>query len=325
MQLVFDYRASSILYLFLLENKGSGKWMIPTNVCHFIPACFIKSNCPFEIIDVNLDTLRMSEEEVISRLIKDGRSYSGILTVRNFGEEFPQISLFNKIKKLAPHLIIIDDACLSYPDLDSTISHQVDLELYSTGYSKPVDISYGGFGKIQDNQKKIIPKELNFDEKKLKQMNSFYKGSLENSIGVKQTNFKTNWLLSKKINQKEYINNVKLNITKSRIHREKINNTYEKYLNPRLKETRLSTNWRYNIRLSNPRKVLEKIFEKGLFASQHYYPLNLAFKKGHCPNWENVYKTMLNLFNDHRFSELQAKKCCQIINRYGKELNRKKT
>ena len=28
MQLVFDFRASSILYLFLLENKGKGKWMI---------------------------------------------------------------------------------------------------------------------------------------------------------------------------------------------------------------------------------------------------------------------------------------------------------
>ena len=73
MQLVFDYRASSILYLFLLENKGKGKWMIPTNVCHFIPACFIKSNCPFEIIDVNLDTLRMCEQDVISRLVKDGK------------------------------------------------------------------------------------------------------------------------------------------------------------------------------------------------------------------------------------------------------------
>ena len=57
--------------------------MIPTNVCHFIPACFIKSNCPFEIIDVNLDTLRMCEQDVISRLVKDGKNYSGILTVRS--------------------------------------------------------------------------------------------------------------------------------------------------------------------------------------------------------------------------------------------------
>ena len=110
MQLVFDFRASSILYLFLLENKGKGKWMIPTNVCHFIPACFIKSNCPYEIIDVNLDTLKMCEKEVISRLVKDGKNYSGILTVRNYGEENPQVAFFNKIKKLAPHLKIIDDA-----------------------------------------------------------------------------------------------------------------------------------------------------------------------------------------------------------------------
>ena len=32
---------------------------------------------------------------------------------------------------------------------------------------------------------------------------------------------------------------------------------------------------------------------------------------------------MLNLFNDQRFSDLQAKKCCQIINSYAKVLNNK--
>ena len=63
-------------------------------------------------------------------------------------------------KKLAPHLKIIDDACLSYPNFNSKISHQVDLELYSTGYSKPVDIGYGGFAKIHDNQKKINTDEI---------------------------------------------------------------------------------------------------------------------------------------------------------------------
>ena len=159
------------------------------------------------------------------------------------------------MKKLAPHLKIIDDACLSYPNFNSRILHHVDLELYSTGYSKPVDIGYGGFAKIHDNQKKIIPKELNFDEKRLTQMNNVYKNSLNNSIRIQKANFKTNWLLSKKINQKEYINKVNLNLAKSRIHREKINNTYDKYLNPSFIETRLSTNWRYNIRLSNPIQV----------------------------------------------------------------------
>ena len=70
--------------------------MIPTNVCHFIPACFIKSNCPFEIIDVNLDTLRMCEQEVISRLVKDGKNYSGILTVRSYEKKILKLHFLIK-------------------------------------------------------------------------------------------------------------------------------------------------------------------------------------------------------------------------------------
>ena len=52
MYLAFNTRATSILYSFLLQNKGKGLWMIPVNICHLIPACFIKAKCPFEFIDV---------------------------------------------------------------------------------------------------------------------------------------------------------------------------------------------------------------------------------------------------------------------------------
>ena len=40
----------------------------------------------------------------------------------------------------------------------------------------------------------------------------------------------------------------------------------------------------------------DKIFENGLFASQHYFPLNRVFDSNLCPNWENAYKSILNLF-----------------------------
>ena len=38
-------------------------------------------------------------------------------------------------------------------------------------------------------------------------------------------------------------------------------------------------------------------------------------------SWENAYKSILNLFNDKRFSTEQAEKCCEIVNKYAKAIN----
>jgi len=322
MQLVFNIRATSILYFFLLENKGNGVWMIPVNVCHLLPACFIKADCPFEIVDVDENTLAMDEEKVVQNLVKKPDKYSGILTVRNYGEDLPRSSFFSKIKKINPSIKIVDDACLSFPDFDKQILKEVDLELYSTGYSKPVDIGYGGFGKLQSNYHLEIKGHLEFDESALIDMNKYWFNiSKSYKSQLKFQEFNSNWLQSQSIDYLKYIEEVNKSLLEAKSHKAKLNKIYDELLSSNIKEKRLSSNWRYNIRLANPRYVLEKINEEGLFASQHYLPINKVFDDTSCPKWEKNYNSILNLFNDYRFNEEKATQCCKIINYYAKIIN----
>lgn len=320
MKRIYNTRASAILFSFLLKNKGDGMWMIPVNVCHLLPACFIKADCPFEIIDVNNRTLTIDQDIVLQKLIKNPNKYSGILTVRNYGEEKGQISFFSKIKKQAPHLKIIDDACLGYPDFNNQLPKEVNLELYSTGYSKAIDIGYGGFGKIHANDSLENITDFNFDEKSLIEMNQYYINVINNSTHINNECFKSNWLNSELIDVKLYKEEVNAFIPKAKSHKAKLNEIYDDLLLPKFKEKRLSVHWRYNLRLANPNFVLDKIIQEGLFASRHYYPLNKVFTNTFCPEWETAYNFMLNLFNDFRFNEEKARECCKIINHYAKEV-----
>lgn len=321
MYLTFDIRATSILYSFLQKNKGNGIWIIPVNVCHLVPACFIKAKCPFEIVDVDKLKLDLDENQVIQKLIEYPRKYSGILSVRNYGGDYSKESFFKKIRKHEPDIKIIDDACLSYPDINTPLSSLVDLELYSTGYSKPLDLGFGGFGKLHTQENQMKPMNLNFEKESLKKMNNYYVYLTKKFMKAEHNRFKTSWLNSENINSSEYLNQISSNFEKTKKHKNKINKIYDNLLKLNLKERRLSTNWRYNIKLLNPDLVLDKIFENGLFASQHYFPLNRVFDSNLCPNWENAYKSILNLFNDKRFSTEQAEKCCEIVNKYAKAIN----
>ncbi len=100
MYLTFDIRATSILYSFLQKNKGNGIWIIPVNVCHLVPACFIKAKCPFEIVDVDKLKLDLDENQVIQKLIEYPRKYSGILSVRNYGGDYSKNHFLKKFENM---------------------------------------------------------------------------------------------------------------------------------------------------------------------------------------------------------------------------------
>lgn len=320
MYITFSRRATSILYSFLLQNKGEGIWMIPVNVCHLIPACFIKASCPFEIIDVEAEHFLINEDQVIKRLKKNPYKYSGILTVRSFGLNSSQILFFNKLKKYIPHLKIIDDACLGYPNFDNDISEFVDLELYSTGYSKPIDLGFGGFGKLHSKKNLKSNIKLDFDKYALNEMNSHYLESCNNLRFAREEVFRSNWLINGEIDEDRYTKEVKKKLSEALSHKKRLNKIYDESINSVFKEKRLSSNWRYNIKCENPSFVIKKINEYGLFASRHYFPLNKIFGKESCPVWENMFNSILNLFNDHRFNDQKARKCSEIINQFAKPI-----
>ena len=319
MHLSCSTRASSILYSFLHSQTEEGIWIIPVNVCHLIPATLIKAEKPFEIIDVCKKTLDINEEFILEKISNNPKRYAGLLSVRSYGKETVNQVFFQQLKATAPHLKIIDDACLSFPNLESQLPKEVDLELYSTGYSKPVDLGYGGFGKFHLDLSNE-PLDDVFDENALNQINDHYVQSMNKQKRVDFQLFKTNWLNIAAIDEVNYVEQIKLSIDEARKHKHQINEVYNSLLKPSYREKRLSSNWRYSIRVSNPKVILNEIINNGLFASQHYFPLNKIFGYSSCPNWERVFDSIINLFNDSRFTVEQAEKCCKIINQNAEEV-----
>ena len=163
--ILFETRASVILYnvLFSLKKFGFLKkdsvFLIPLNVCPIVPAVFLKAGVKFDFVDISLETLCIDETLLIRRAIED-KNIKGILFVKTYGTEYEPLEAFKIIKNKNKNIFLIDDCCLKAPDFDYDINKSLsDLVLFSTGYSKYVDIGWGGFGFLKDKYffvKKIL-------------------------------------------------------------------------------------------------------------------------------------------------------------------------
>lgn len=67
--------------------------------------------------------------------------------------------------------------------------------------------------------------------------------------------------------------------------------------------------------------MLDKIFTKGLYASNHYMSVARIFKQQICINAEREACQIINLFNEEKYSENMAFETAKIINDYLIELS----
>ena len=313
-------RASTILYNFILSNdKVKGTWLIPTNVCHFVPATILKAGAKIEILDISEKDLCINQDQVTSRLMNNKKKYSGIIYVRSYGVDNNAADFFSKIKKIKSNLLLVDDKCLGIPSFDKKINLLVDLELFSTGYSKYIDLGYGGFAKLNSkcNYDKI---RLKYSKKDEDTFSEYFKNIVYNNTKVDQQELveivNLNWLNSKEIiNKKTYFTEVKAAIKKTKVNKAAINNVYKKALINDVNFKESSANWRYNILVNKRDEILKNLAAQGLFASKHYYPLSKIFEANETPIWNFIYNKILNLFNDFRYTINQAKKTTAIINK----------
>lgn len=322
---VFDVRASVILFNMLVSLKKqrphtSDKYfLIPSNVCPIVPAIFLKAKVSFDFLDVSLSSLCMDENLLIDR-IKIDKNVEGVLYVKTFGVVFDSENLFQKIKKINNNIFVIDDCCLCPPNFDYKIENSAaDAALFSTGYSKYIDIDWGGFGFLKDNfiySQKIIPFNP-IDLKKITlEMNN---GLIEKSIFLYKDN---DWLGSEiKLhdNIDDYSSQVIGRLDEIIKHKDTLNNIYSKNLNKRIQLGQEFWNWRFSIFVESKKELLDKIFDVGLFASSHYQDISEMYIKQETyfknrSNANFIHSKIINLFNDFRFSEDDAYKVVKVIN-----------
>ena len=282
--ILFRNRAAIVLYEALMTLDKDKKFLLPLNICPIVPDTFLKANIKFEFIDININTLCM-DENLALEAIKNDSSIGGILFVNTFGTKIDSEVFYRKIIGTNPDIFIIDDQCLSVQDFAFDIDNSfASLALFSSGYSKYVDIGYGGFGFLKDNEFK-----------------RFF-----------QDNSKSEDFLA-------YRADIKEKIPLMRKHKDKMNSIYRRNISSDLHLGESFENWRFSILINNKELLLEKIFqEEDLFASSHYAAVDCKYVDNPIKdsNSHKIASKIVNLFNDFRFTEEKAIKTAEIVNNF---------
>ena len=316
MRRVIEARASTILFKFLVTNKryfGNGKFLLPANVCPIVPVTFLKAKVSFEFFDIDPQSQSMDQDAVYSRIQSDSDSISGLIYVHSYGFKQNIRSLFETIGKKWPEKYLIDDQCTCIPDTSgiSVLEHS-SLTLFSTGYAKFVEFGKGGFGFLGQRALYNEYREQ-FNNLAHCQLVEQMKTALSKDLPFVYQD--SPWLMyDNDISERTYIESINKKIPNVVINKERINSIFMENL-PNEIQMGAKFSWRFNLQVNNKDHLLNKIFESGLFASSHYKPLSSVFGGGEAPVAAHFHNRMLNLFNDHRFTEEMAFKVCKIINR----------
>jgi hypothetical protein len=238
------------------------------------------------------------------------RKFGGLLYAHTYGALSTPLDFFASIKQLAPELILVDDRCLCIPGFE--IDTPADLVLYSTGYAKIVELSFGGYAFAQDDLE-YQPSHLPFDPKDYAELEVSYKKALQAHEAFIYHD--SNWLETDAPMPAwyDYRQQIKNELNGSLSHRAELNEVYRKLLPPEIQLPQAYQTWRFNVCVKNQAHVLNAIFNAGLFASSHYASLAGIMAEGQAPIAEAFAGQVINLFNDHHFDIQKAEKICKLI------------
>jgi hypothetical protein len=310
--IVFEQRASTILFNVLVSLHSSRPFLLPAHVCPIVPLTFLKAGQPFEFVDISEDSLCMDEESVLSRLRSGSGRYAGVLFVRTYGYMGHFSRFFKAVKSADPDLIVIDDRCLVFPEFEDTLPDGVDIILYSTGDKKPVELGFGGLGILREG----IPcpgSSLPFNPADLEILTRTYKTVVDRGERYQYTD--SDWLDTSRpsVALDRYRSLVESRSSGILRHKQALNRIYSRELPESVQLPEAYQTWRFNIRVPGKEALLRRIFQEKLFASSHFAPLTGIFSGGEAPRARQLHERVVNLFNDHYFDEKRAIRLTRII------------
>ena len=309
--ITFANRASAVLFGFLRSRSFNKPFLLPANVCPVVPLTMMKAGIDFEFVDID-ERHTMSENLALDRVSKG--SYSGLLFVHSYGHCFDNTAFYAELKIINPSLCIIDDRCLCKPELDDYLPERVDMALFSTGYAKYVELSFGGYGIVKEVPANIEVEGGDYSEEDESKLQVYIKDCLTSH---KQYVWPADypWLDCSplKMDPEQYFGIVRAKIKKVKTDKEIINKIYRQNIPSELQWGDGYDDWRFMISVQNREVVLKSIFDAGLFAGTNFPSVAWMFKGQHCNKAEEESSHILNLFNDFRVNEEMAYKTCEII------------
>lgn len=309
---IFANRASALLYGFLINHKFQKPFLLPANVCPVVPLSFLKAGVDFEFVDI--DESHAMNQYICLNKISTG-NYAGVLFVHAYGRDYDVTDFYKNIKSYDSEICIIDDRCLCIPDTNKVLTSScIDFQLFSTGYAKYVELSYGGFANVL---KDIDLNRLGdaFYDKEVEINQQFYIKQCFNEKGRYSLSPDIPWLdcSNLKMTGKEYLALIEKKRLIVQENKELINSIYRENLPQSIQMGNEYENWRFCILVNNQQQLLEQIFKNNLFAGTNFPSVSYMFKGVHSQNAESESSRIINLFNDFRMNEEQAKRLCEII------------
>ncbi|SMG46671.1 hypothetical protein [Paenibacillus aquistagni] len=313
--MIFEPRASAVIYNLLNSYEGDKVFLVPANVCPIVLVTFLKAKKRFELIDISNQTLCMDEEDALRKLGNNPSKYAGVFFVRTFGVLGSFEHFYEEIKKINEDFLIVDDQCLSAPDPELSKDTIADVVLYSTGYAKIVDLSYGGLAQLKPNIR-YNKNTLSFDEQSHDRIINEYKNSIANNsmFLYKDCDWLDNTHVG--ISLEHYLSSIEEAYKTSIETKNIINKIYSENLPQSIQLDSKYQLWRFNIRTSKKDEILDALFKNKLFASSHYASLKGIFSLGKAPNAEDLHANVINLFNDRNYDEERAYRTVEIINKF---------
>jgi hypothetical protein len=312
------HRASSIIFDLVAERKG--EWIIPDNVCHAVYASILAAGGQPLLTDINRDTLEL-DQDIVLDILKSYPNVQGMIMVRTYGNTSQNYhTFFGEARSVNNHLLIIDDRCLTIPELYIE-EENADVYLFSTGYSKVVDLGYGGYAF---STQKVVSMKKPFTSQDEKRFDDFFRSAVYSgdTVSLDELNkiSNTNWLNFDSTDETSYFNSISTAKADVLNLKQQLNSIYRD-LNPDFILGEHFNNWRFNIAVANRDEILYLLTENKLFASKHYYPLSKLSGQPGNDTWKSIYPNIINLFSDFRYTINQAEQTVALINKYGRPLS----
>jgi hypothetical protein len=312
-------RASTVLYDFLKRDVSNGdKYLLPANICPIVPAVFYKAGVQFKLVDISAKTNCIDWNACLNLAKSDLSNKWNLLYVHSYGyEDFAFATKLKTWKEEFPESKVIDDRCLAKPSLIKQ-NHMSDIELYSTGYSKLLEIGHTGWG-IYNKEPSELDVNSDYDELLHNALVLTFSECIREEKAVK-FNFSSNWLDQQApiLSIKELSKEIQNRLNNSLNRRLKLNAIYLEYLNEWAMPSDFNI-WRFNILVPKPAELLNSIGAMGHFASSHYQSLTTIFDQKEAPVASSIGCHIVNLFNDHRYDESRvedlAKKLRKLLNK----------
>lgn len=311
--ITFANRASAVLFGYLKSRKFEKPFLLPANVCPVVPLSMMKAGMDYEFVDID-ERHTMSVSLALEKL--SCGSYSGLLFVHSYGHQFDNKNFYAEIKRINPEYCIIDDKCLCKPCFEDNVPANVDLSLFSTGYAKYVELSYGGYGVTpKPGLSEIFGGRFDFSEEDESKQQLYIKDCLKNN---KQYELPADypWLDCSplKMEPDQYFDIIRAKIINIESDKERINRIYRQNLPEEIQWGKGYDDWRFMLSVENRDQILKAIFNAGLFAGTNFPSVSWMLKGQHCDKAEEEAAHILNLFNDFRVNEDMAYRTCEIIN-----------